>query len=277
MTGCRWLVCTDLDGTLLDHDHYGLEPARPALSALREREIPVIPVTSKTRHEIAWLRPILGEHLPAVVENGAEILIPVTEPELATADARTEGAWLVHAQGSPRDHILQVLAELRREPGYRFEGFADWDDATVAAHTGLSRTAAALARRRHASEPLIWLGTAAALGGFRQALEAAGLRLLQGGRFLHVLGNHDKGDALRWLCARYRHHWQMPVRSIALGDSQNDLAMLEAADIAVVIASPQADSLAPRGPQQILRTASTGPTGWAEAISKLLSQIQRED
>ncbi|WP_257294501.1 hypothetical protein [Endozoicomonas sp. YOMI1] len=46
------LVFTDLDGSLLDHNHYGWAAARPALELLSEREIPVIFNTSKTFKEV---------------------------------------------------------------------------------------------------------------------------------------------------------------------------------------------------------------------------------
>ncbi|MFB3153818.1 MAG: HAD hydrolase family protein, partial [Candidatus Acidiferrales bacterium] len=42
------IVFTDLDGTLLDHNNYRWEAARPALKQLRARRMPVILCTSKT-------------------------------------------------------------------------------------------------------------------------------------------------------------------------------------------------------------------------------------
>jgi len=51
-----FLVFTDLDGTLLDHNTYGWEEAIPALELCRTRGVPVILVSSKTRAEMAALR-----------------------------------------------------------------------------------------------------------------------------------------------------------------------------------------------------------------------------
>ena len=42
-------IFSDLDGTLLDHDTYGYEPARPALALLGRKNIPLILCSSKTR------------------------------------------------------------------------------------------------------------------------------------------------------------------------------------------------------------------------------------
>ena len=48
----RYVVFTDLDGTLLDHTSYSHQAAEPALEAIRERRIPLVFCTSKTRAEV---------------------------------------------------------------------------------------------------------------------------------------------------------------------------------------------------------------------------------
>ena len=55
------MVFTDLDGTLLDHDTYAFDAARPALAALTARAIPVVPVTSP---------PSLCERWPPAASTG---------------------------------------------------------------------------------------------------------------------------------------------------------------------------------------------------------------
>jgi hypothetical protein len=52
----RFIIFTDLDGTLLDHHTYSYVPAMPALERLRETKTPLIMVSSKTRLEIEALR-----------------------------------------------------------------------------------------------------------------------------------------------------------------------------------------------------------------------------
>ena len=67
-----FLVATDLDGTLLDHDTYDHSPARPALEALRAAGVPLVLVTAKTRAEMRSLGPALGA-TAVVVENGGAV------------------------------------------------------------------------------------------------------------------------------------------------------------------------------------------------------------
>ena len=49
---CHLLVVTDLDGTLLDYETYSFKRALPAIKFLKEKNIPLIFSSSKTRAEI---------------------------------------------------------------------------------------------------------------------------------------------------------------------------------------------------------------------------------
>lgn len=74
-----YLVFTDLDGTLLNHDDYGYDPVLPMLSWLQDHYIPVIAVTSKTRLEVEDLLTALSLHEPFVVENSSGLFIPLAD------------------------------------------------------------------------------------------------------------------------------------------------------------------------------------------------------
>ena len=63
---------------------------------------------------------------------------------------------------------------------------------------------------------------------------------------------------------------------IALGDSPNDLSLLAAADVAVVIKSAKSDRLAPQGPATVIRTSVAGPAGWNEGIKQILNLLDSQ-
>ena len=70
------VVFTDLDGTLLEEDGSLSKDARAALGTLRTRGVRVVPLTSKTRLELArWLEELGGERWGAF-ENGAGLMTP---------------------------------------------------------------------------------------------------------------------------------------------------------------------------------------------------------
>ena len=246
------VIYTDLDGTLLSHDGYDWQPAAPALSAAARRGVPVVPITSKTRAEMGPLRAELGLTTPYAVENGGAIVL--VGPD--------EGETVL-TLGPAYAEIRALLARLRAD-GLGFTGFADMGPDAVAAVTGLSPAAAERACDRLCSEPLIWQDTDAALRDFHSALAEHGLTTRRGGRFLHVMGRCDKGDALRRLQA-HLGGGTTPA-SLALGDSPNDFDLLAAADRGVLVARPDGSYAAPPDPPGLIHAPGIGPAGWNAAV-----------
>lgn len=264
----RLLVVTDLDATLLDAAHR-FDEARPALDALALGGHPLVLASSKTLAELRALAAELDVTTPLIAENGGVIAWP--DPD------DPHGRWTITTTGADRPTLLRHAHTWRDATGARFEGFADWTDADVAAHTGLSLPAAALARDRHATEPLLWQDTDALRVAFEGEMARHGLRLLRGGRFWHLMGAADKADGLR--AVRERLVGANPdIRwfTVALGDSPNDVAMLQAADLAVIIPNPARDTpLVVRHPR-VLRATSPGPAGWNRAMLDILQSLPEE-
>lgn len=241
----KLVVVSDLDGTLLDHHDYSFDEVLPVLARMEAAGIPLVVNTSKTRAEWLAMREDFGNRDPFIVENGS---------------AYYDGER-VEVFGRPRDEILAELKGLRGK--FRFTGYADVGVAGIMAWTGLGRQAAERSADRQFSEPLVWQDTPEAEKEFGEVLTARGFMTLRGGRFLHVLGQTDKGKPLAALR-------QEKAALIALGDRPNDLAMLEAADIGVVIAAPDGFVLEGR---DLLRSTRTGPRGWAEMMTQILDEL----
>ncbi len=275
MKNKKYAIFTDLDGTLLDHHTYSYEPALPALDALSRLEFPVIPVTSKTRLEVESLRKEIGLDTPFVTENGAAIFLPdatvrflgLPHDEL---DEIREGLFCF-SFGPSRQTLIELVEALQLEFPDCFTSFSQLGDQGIAQATGLDAKSAALANSRDYSEPLLWQGTDDELAAFIETLKERGYTALVGGRFLHITTGYDKGKALAWLMARYQAADQASQwLSVALGDSGNDIAMLEAADEAVLIRSPVKDFPEVDETHKVYRTQGCGPSGWTEAIELLV-------
>lgn len=267
------LVFTDLDGTLLNHHDYDWSAAKPALKALKARNIPLILVSSKTDSEMLPLRQALGNTDPLVCENGSLILIPEAwlGPLGVEVDERAvfEGYYYDY-RGLPREQILAALNDMK--PDYQFTGFAWMTVEDIARHTGLSEEAAALASDRKASEPIIWRDSPEALEKFAEALAAYRLRVVKGGRFYHVMGQCDKGDAVQYLQNRYAHHFGVPPWSIALGDSPNDLDMLKQVEAPAIIPHSDGTHLQDDALEKALIAPKEGAQGWNHVVLTLIDR-----
>lgn len=269
-----FLVFTDLDGSLLDHDSYSYRDALPALQRLGQLEIPVIIATSKTRAEVEPLREELGNRAPFIVENGAAVYLPegLFSGQPPQTSAR-DGYW-VREVTAPRERWLAMLAELGESFAGEFDHFARAGNPGIARLTGLSEQAAALANQREYSEPVLWLGSPERRAAFVAQLRAGGAHPLQGGRFLAVSGDCDKGRALTWLREVYRQNCLAETcHDLAIGDSRNDCAMLEAAETALVVRSPAHDFPPLARSHGVIYSMGLGPAGWAEGVTRWLSRF----
>lgn len=260
----KLVVFTDLDGTLLDHDDYSWQAAKPALAELKRRQCPIILNSSKTRPEIEALRKEMANSDPFIVENGSAVCIP----EHHFASQKNE--LTIKRFGPNRDDILKILEGLRKGYGYSFKSFQDMSVKQLAETTGLDMASARMAKQRDASEPLVWLDSEVRLHSFMSRLSTLGLTVIAGGRFYHVMGSVSKADSIEWLMNAYRDQYPENVFvSVGLGDSFNDIPMLEAVDLPVLVAGKHGKQIMIKR-DDLIRTKEPGPVGWNQAILTLI-------
>lgn len=268
------LIFTDMDGTLLDHHTYSFEPVLPLLVKLKQQDITVVPNTSKTFDELLVLRTQIGLDGPFIIENGAAVCFPEGLLTQQPANTYRENGYLIRPFTQTRQHWLGVLEQLKSEFADCLTHFAQMSIDDICAATGLSAEDAKRAASRRFGEPVLWQSDETRKQAFIKAAEALGATPLQGGRFIHICGECDKGVALRWLSEQYQSwHSGSAITSIALGDSQNDVAMLEAADIAVRISSPTHTLPILQRSDNVHTSSAHGPEGWAEVMSELFKQF----
>ncbi|MCW8196703.1 HAD-IIB family hydrolase [Proteobacteria bacterium 005FR1] len=270
--GQHWLIFTDLDGTLLDHHSYSHAPVDKTLAELERREVPVIFNTSKTFAEVSAVREELGNRHPFIVENGSAIYIPRNYFPGTVGDATRHQNYDCCLLGQPVATIHHWLNDIRRDLKVDFASFAEMSTDEIAHATNLGAEQAARAARREFSEAIQWRGTDTQKELFRRAAEAAGFTTIQGGRFIHLLGQCDKGRATLRLASEYTAQLAQAFSVVAAGDGPNDVDMLAVANLAIVVRSPAHDfPKLPAGTKAVY-TGAYGPEGWAEVVDFLLAQ-----
>ena len=268
----QWLVITDLDGTLLNHHNYEVDAAKSAIALLKSNGIPIVFNTSKTTAESITLQKELNIHAPFIVENGSAIYIPKTLLKAAPEQAESfDDFWLV-TLGKHQKQIRDQLKQMTTSQSC-YQLLSDCTVEQAVNLTGLTEQQARQAISREFSEPLLWKSDAVTLTHFKQQLAAHDLHTLQGGRFLHILGNTNKGKASNLLKDIYKN-LHKTIKIIVLGDSANDAAMLEIADISIMVKSPSNHTLETLIKPSI-KTENEAPAGWAEGIDRALIQIKQ--
>lgn len=266
-----YLIYTDLDGTLLDHDNYSFSAALPTLIALLEKGHFVMPNTSKTASELIEFRRQVPLDTPFIVENGAAVYVPLDFYPTPPSGTEIKGNYWRKTFCKERGYWLTLLNEYAKDFAHLYTGFSEMSVADIAELTSLSEADAALAARREFGEPLLWKGNDQQLTQFTQVMKQAGASILQGGRFVHVCGSCDKGSALTWLSGWFAQiSTDTEFTTVALGDSGNDTAMLEKADIAIQIKAHGRPFPKINKKQNLYQSTLYGPEGWAEILSSLI-------
>lgn len=267
------LIFTDMDGSLLDHTTYSHAAADPLLEFLHVRNIPVIPVTSKTEAEVLFLRKALKNQHPFIIENGAAVFIPKGYFDRQPKDTKDVGDYWVKEFVKPRSHWQKLITQLDDDYSPFYISFSQLGISGIMEMTGLEHEEAVRASQRGYGEPLVWKGSEHQKRVFSEQLKMKGAQVLQGGRFMHISGCSDKGLAAQWLNAQYQLTSATHIETLAIGDSQNDVAMLEQAGIALLIRSPvQAFPVIQRH-EKTYFSKKYGPEGWVDGVEKILHSL----
>lgn len=270
------LVFTDLDGTLLDLHDFSWEAARPGLELLRQRQVPLVFTSSKTRRELEVWRERIGNTDPFISENGGALWIPADwqpRPERATAFER--GLFRVEI-GAPLAQLRVALREISAELGVALRGFGDMSRDELVESSGLDGEELDNALAREYDEPFLPERnlTGAEKAKLAQLARARWLTISKGGRFYHLTGPTSKKRAAQVLLEAIPG----PVAIIALGDAPNDMELLQMARYPVVVAQPDG-SHAPelmRALPHATFTKGVGPAGFSEGVRAALGMTSSE-
>jgi mannosyl-3-phosphoglycerate phosphatase len=267
------IIFTDLDGTLLNQDDYRYDAALPILEELKTKQIPVIPVTSKTRQEVEVLRQEIALSDPFIVENGSAVFVPLDSKQFVPRTKNEREGYHLELLGCTYAEARQGLAAVATMLGEQLRGFGDLSELEIGQLTGLSEQEVKRAKAREFTEPFI-TPDRVSQQQLQQAVEARGFQVVVGDRFSHLIGSGaGKGKAVRWLVRHYRSsRVEEKLITVGLGNSPNDLAMLEAVDFPIVIPGKKAPhaSLMGRGWQV---APAPGCQGWAIAVASVCKRL----
>jgi mannosyl-3-phosphoglycerate phosphatase len=266
----KLIVFTDLDGTLLDYPDYSFENALPALDLLREKDVPLVISSSKTRKEIEYYRVKLANTHPFISENGGGIFIPTDYFDHQIMDSTSifeENDYQVIRLGADYSHLRKAVYDLRKE-GFQIKGFGDMTVEELAEMAHMSIDEAEMAKLRDFDEPFLFDGSEEEIARLVGSIKARGFSFTRG-RFFHILGNSDKGKAVSILSRLYREKFG-EIITAAIGDSPNDLPMLEKVDISVIV--QKFDGTYDNGVtvNDLMKAEGIGPYGWNEAVTKIM-------
>ncbi len=262
------LIFTDLDGTLLERESYSWRAAEPALRGAEKAGIPVILCTSKTRAEIEFYRKRIRNHHPFISENGGAIYIPRGYFRHDPPGTTKTRKYLVRELGRPYSELRGALRAMQKK-GLKVRGFSDMSASELRKLSGLSLREACLAKKREYDEPFI-LGDPRQDTRLLEMTGKLGLQCIRGTRFYHILGDNDKGLAVKVLTDIYQQEAERPMVTAGLGDSPNDFPMLRAVHVPYLVKGSDG-GYASKSPA-FARADGIGPEGWNSAVLKFIEE-----
>lgn len=289
---------------------------RERLKALGERHNTTVTLalaSSRTLRELTVLQCALGIPGPCIAEDGALVALDcqqaASDAGLAcgagpgTGEIRVEGRRrLITEQLAPKVSEIEKL--MQDMPAFHQ---ADVRKLSLEAQKSLGfRTTGALRRALAERCYSVLLDPEvldeAALFALHQRADSCALHLQRGGRWLTLTAARGKGvalDALRRMLKQNGQQNSLPNSAknkgeglaragsglpgyrplcIAIGNEENDLSLLAAADLRFVIRNPQ------RGPHESLAKLpgavvadSEGPGGWIDMLNQLNRDLYRVD
>ena len=269
----KLILFTDLDGSLLDYETYSFRASEPALDIIRERQIPLIFTTSKTRPEVEQLQRKMGISEPFIIENGAAVYFPHGYRGINIKEGFRESAYAVIRLGEEYAEIRKFVESVKER--YKIRGFGDMFPEEIASLAGLSAAEAIQAKRREFTEPFVMEDMSVFLN-LEDAARARGFKIARGGRFFHLMGEgQDKGRAVKIATEIISENINDKVISIGIGDSANDIPMLKCVDIPVLIPHPDG-RFEDFAIKNLLRAGQPGSKGWNQIMIDILSNITTE-
>lgn len=262
------VIFTDLDGTLLDSE-YSFSAALPVLKRIKDEEVPLVPVTSKTRAEVERILERLSIKGPFITENGGGVYIPEGSLPFPVKGEAYDGMRVIKL-GIDYEEIRAAFADIREKTGFRMTGFGDMTAEEITARTGLPAEEAHLAKMRDFDEPFFL--ESGSLDALRPLAEARGVTIAAG-RILHMTGRNDKGKAVAILKDAYRAVFRK-IATIGLGDAQNDIPLLKSVDYPVLVKKREGVYERVDGIPALIKADGIGPEGWAKAVTGILDSIK---
>jgi mannosyl-3-phosphoglycerate phosphatase family protein len=324
------VVFTDIDGTLVDINtaQYGMK-TNELISVMKEKNIPLILTSAKTRLEQNKIREDLGLSDPFIVENGGAIVIPkgyfpdtalknIEYPLRETEEIEKESEYINHKIGGDlretgqreivhdgsRTHppkatskviVIEVgksandirakLSDIRKKHNINFKGVADISIEELSNLASMSIEQARRMAQRNYGETILQIQKED-VARFIKCTQETGMKVIHGGRFLDVMIGTDKGIAVGILKKLFNRKFHNDVTYFGIGDSTNDIPMLNLMDVSILVQRPDSSWLDYKGTKMkngvnsnnnsnnnILKVNGIGPHGWENAIQKIILEM----
>ncbi|HYF91032.1 MAG TPA: Cof-type HAD-IIB family hydrolase [Symbiobacteriaceae bacterium] len=263
------LIATDIDGTLLNESHEVTPRTRQAVAELQRRGVTLVLTTARPPRAIRHIYDDLGLNGPVIAYNGALVYDPAHDRPLLHHPIHQEAALAIVAAIRAAAPELNLGLELMDEWHVdRVDEHLQWilDTNRVAAPI-FGDVARAIETTRRKVSKIYFLAPAHVRRAVEERLPPGVSVTSSGMDFVEIhAAGVDKGAALRALGAILG----IPREAtLALGDGENDIPLLQAAGLSVAMGNAAETVRRAAGAVTEPNTAE----GWARAIERYVLAV----
>ncbi|MDJ0568138.1 MAG: haloacid dehalogenase [Pleurocapsa sp. MO_192.B19] len=263
------IIFTSLDKILSPLEEHEYELVMAVAQELQSRSIPLILVTNSTRAEVEEWSQKTGLNSPFIVEQGSGIFIPQANCQFIVTNIISVENYHLYQLGCTYTEARAALKAIQEEINKILRGFGDLDEENIQSLLGLSLAAARRAKAREFSEYFI-TPNRIAVEKLQEIATEYGFKIIAGDDLSLVMGGKaNPGKAIEWLKHNYQAASDAEIVTAGLGSTKQDLAMLEAVDVPVII--PNSGGLVDLSfaDKDWQISSRTGFLGWVESIKQI--------
>jgi mannosyl-3-phosphoglycerate phosphatase family protein len=189
---------------------------------------------------------------------------------------------IVMELGESADSIRAKLSYIRKKYDINFKGVADFSIEELSNLVSISKEQAKRMAQRNYGETILQIQRND-LSRFFKYVKAEGMKVIYGGRFFDVTIGTDKGLAVGHLKRLFNNKFHNDVTFFGIGDSTNDVPMLNQMDVPMLVQRPNGSWLNNEEMKmktgsdsvgidiaRIIKVEGIGPNGWENAVSKII-------
>jgi mannosyl-3-phosphoglycerate synthase len=226
------------------------------------------------------------------VRNGNQIIRKdmriIDDTEFKHDDGRTKTPLTlttvtVIELGKPVDNIRAKLSAIRKKYTINFKGVADVSVEELSNIVSMPIEQAKRMADRRYGETILQIERKDVARLIKYAKDE-GMRAIHGGRFFDVTIGNDKGKAVEILRNLFKNKFHDDVTFFGIGDSTNDVSMLNLMDVPILVQKPDRSWLdyeikipenvdssnISNNNNNIIKINGIGPNGWENAVHKII-------
>ena len=266
------IIFSDIDGSFMNHENYSFDELKLFVARI-SKICKIIFVSSKTYEEIIKLKKKLKISFPFIVENGACIFFPKKDLNIKRSKINFieigDHIGYKISRFVSKDYKLK-LNFLKKEFSFKF--FSEINIENAKKITNLNSSSLLDSKKRMFTDPIFWQDKENKILDFQSRLKDLKLETSIGGRFIHVSDNFNKGKSVNRFLDIIKSSCNQNPLTISVGDSHNDLSMLETTDYSCVVKNAKKKNLILKKSKNKYYSKHFAPEGWKESLNYIFKK-----